>query len=222
MGLTAAWAAVLAAATLLAGCGGGDRADSPRPETPAAAVTLRDGLVPAPPGVAAACARARLEVLFPVRCPARWPPGTGHPDADFGGAPRAYLLDFANGWARHAPKVFHLLLGGQAQPFGPYDEALRISKLQRVPMQGGGMFTSGLPPRTLGTADVHGARARILSEPPYPQGGIHGGHVVVTWNEGGHGYLVSVHASNMSRRDQVRVAVAMARSAGMPPGPAGG
>jgi hypothetical protein len=105
------------------------------------------------------------------------------------------------------------MLGGQARPFGPYDPALRISELRRVPMEGGGLFTSSLPPRRIATADLGGRRARVLSEPPYPRGGIHGGHVVVAWNQDGHGYLVSLHAERMPRAEQVRLAVAMARSA---------
>jgi len=34
----------------------------------------------------------------------------------------------------------------------------------------------------------------VLRNPPYPAGGIHGGHVSVVWNAGGAGYVVSGHA----------------------------
>jgi len=164
--------------------------------------------------VRAACARAALAVLFPVRCPRRWPDGTGRDDYDFSAPPGVYLLNFANGFARRGPKVFHLLIGGQAAAYGDYDDALRISVDSTVPMRGGGTFVNGVAPRRIGTAALgDGLRARVLSEPPYPRGGIQGGHVLVLWNQDGHGYLVSIHASGMPAADQVRIAVAMARSA---------
>jgi hypothetical protein len=50
-----------------------------------------------------------------------------------------------------------------------------------------------------------------LKAPPYPQGGIHGDHSIVMWNENGHGYLVSTH-SETSRPAATRTAIQIARS----------
>ncbi len=47
---------------------------------------------------------------------------------------------------------------------------------------------------------MRGNDAVALREPPYPQGGLHGAHVVVPWNEGAHGYLVCVHGERLSQR----------------------
>lgn len=82
-----------------------------------------------------------------------------------------------------------------------------------IPERGGGTFVQQLPARRIATARVHGARAAVLREPPYPTGGIHGDHVLVLWNEGGHGYMVSVHGERLSRPALVSVVLAMARSA---------
>jgi hypothetical protein len=81
-----------------------------------------------------------------------------------------------------------------------------------IPTRGGGTFVQQLPARRVGSARVDDARATVLREPPYPAGGLHGGHVVVLWNEGGHGYLISVHGERLSQRALVSIALAMARS----------
>ena len=79
-------------------------------------------------------------------------------------------------------------------------------------MKGGGEFVRALPVRRIGTATVHDNRAALLRAPPYPQGGIHGGHVVILWNQDGHGYLVSAHGVRMPQRDIINVALQVARS----------
>jgi hypothetical protein len=62
-------------------------------------------------------------------------------------------------------------------------------------------------------ASVHGSPALLLREPAYPQGGLQGGRVVVLWNQGGHGYLVSVHGTTgMTQSVLIGVAVGLARS----------
>jgi hypothetical protein len=204
MDVARAMIAAFAALAILAGCGGKDATTG--------GDGASDGLSPAPPSVERGCARAARTVGFGVLCPSRWPAGSGRVEHDFSRPPGAYLLDFANGFAVRGAKVFHLMLGGQRRPFGAFDEGLRVSTLQLVPMRGGGTFTAGLPPRRIDTAKVHGKPARIFQEPRYPQGGIHGGHILVAWNEHDHGYLVSLHASNMPRAEQVKLALAMARS----------
>ncbi len=130
----------------------------------------------------------------------------------------AYLLDAENGFRRPGGHVFHLLVGGQRRPFGRWpsgvDPDLRVTTHKvTVPQRGGGMFVQQLPARRIAVARVHGARATVLREPPYPAGGLQGRHVVVLWNEDGHGYLVSVHGERLSRLALVPVALAMARSA---------
>jgi hypothetical protein len=130
----------------------------------------------------------------------------------------AYLLDAANGFSPRRTHVFHLLMGGQRRPFGQWpsgiDPDLRVTTHKVViPQRGGGTFVQQLPARRITTTSVHGARATVLREPRYPVGGIHGQHVVVLGNDGGHGYLVSVHGERLSQPALVSVALAMATSA---------
>jgi hypothetical protein len=176
-------------------------------------------LAPAPTAITNACARAATSATFPVLCPARWPSprGRGARKARlFEKAPDVYLIDAANGFSRRGGHVFHVLVGGQRRPFRHWpagvDPRLRVTTRKvTTPIQGGGEFVTQLPARGIGTARVNGARAAILQEPPYPAGGLHGGHVVVLWNEDGHGYLASVHGERLSRRALISIALTMAR-----------
>ncbi len=67
--------------------------------------------------------------------------------------------------------------------------------------------------RVLRATRVRSAPALVLRNPPYPVGGIHGGHVTVIWNAGGAGYAVSGHPAMSSRRvDGSVTARALARA----------
>ncbi len=179
----------------------------------------RTPLFPTPTAITDTCAQAAVYAEFPVLCPARWPLPRGAPKARlFERAPGVYLIDAANGFRRRGGHVFHLLLGGQRQPFGRWpggvDPDLRVTTRKvTIPTRDGGTFVQQLPARRIARAHVHGAPAAVLREPPYPAGGLHGGHVVVLWNEGRRGYLVSVHGERLSQRSLVSIALAMARSA---------
>lgn len=111
----------------------------------------------------------------------------------------SYMIDVSNGFSRRAPHVFHVVIGGQRRPFGPgltgIDPELGV-----------------ITPRRVGAASVHGSRAAVLQEAPYPKGGIHGGHVVILWNERGHGYVVSAHGSRIRQRAVIEAALDVARS----------
>jgi hypothetical protein len=195
------------------GCGEDEQTATRDPAAPS--------LRPAPAAVARACQQATGRAAFPVVCPSQWPPhgGAGQPKLrSFGRTADAYLLDASNGFSRRKTHVFHLLVGGQRRPFGRWpsgvDSDLRVTTHKVViPERGGGTFVQHLPARRIATARVHGAPATVLREPPFPTGGIHGDHVLVLWNEGGHGYMVSVHGERLSRPALVSVALAMARSA---------
>jgi hypothetical protein len=203
---------IILLAALLVGCGG-DHAPTPThssgPRLPVAPIAIKK-----------ACTRAAPATAVPVLCPTRWPSPSGR------GAPKArlfsevsdvYLINVENGFSRRGEHIFHLIVGGQAQPFGRWpagvDPDLRVTTRKVViPQRGGGRFVQQLPARRIATARVHGARAAVMQEPPYPAGGLHGGHVVVLWSEAGHGYLVSVHGERLSRHKQVSIALAIARS----------
>jgi hypothetical protein len=179
-------------------------------------------LPPAPDGVADGCREAADVAVFPVACPTEWP-DTGRP-AKVGlrlfGSDVAYVLEAQTGFGSRSP-VFHVLLGGQEKPFPAGFEGggrrLRVTTRRvTTPIFKGGeptgrRFVVTRPTRRVGTTRIHGQPAGILRAPPYPKGGIHGGHSIVMWNENGHGYLVSTH-SETSRRAATRTAIQIARS----------
>ena len=79
-------------------------------------------------------------------------------------------------------------------------------------MADGGRFTQQSAAKLLRRAPVSGSSAAVLEAPPYPQGGVHGGHIIVLWNAGGHGYVMSAHGEGMTRAAVIRAALRMARS----------
>jgi hypothetical protein len=133
--------------------------------------------------------------------------------------PDVYLLNAFNGLDDRSAHIFHLLIGGQAHPFGVHwraiDPGLRITThLIQIPKRGGGSFVQSRPARRIGMAVVHGLPAVLLQEPQYPQGGVQGGHVLALWDQDGHGYIVSVHGLSMTRAALIEAALALARSTG--------
>jgi hypothetical protein len=72
--------------------------------------------------------------------------------------------------------------------------------------------------RVVERTTVGAARALVVRAPPYPAGGVHGGHVIVLWNRRGRGYVVSLHftdhrdPSHYPERARVAAALSIARS----------
>jgi hypothetical protein len=212
-------AAATVAMALLAGCGDEQERASQGSPLPAA-----------PDGVADGCREAVEVVAFPVACPTEWPAARRPRKVGlrlFGGygasgEDDAYLLEAQTGFGSRSP-VFHVLFGGQLKPFPPGFEGggkqLRVTTRRVVspyyasPRGGRVLGTSVVerPARRVGKTRVHGQPAAIMKAPPYPEGGIHGGHSIVMWNENGHGYLVSTH-SETSRLAATRTAIQIARS----------
>jgi hypothetical protein len=177
-------------------------------------------VVVVPPVVRKACRQGARRVAFAVLCPSAWPVAehAGTPPLRWITLrPSVYLLNAFNGDQWLPAHVFHLLIGGQAHTFGAHwtaiDPGLRITtKLVRIPVEGGGTFVQQRPARRIGMSAVHGSPALLLREPPYPQGGLHGGHVLALWNQDGHGYVVSVHGIGLDQQALIAVAVTVARS----------
>jgi len=196
---------------LLAGCG--DKSER---------AASGSSLPPAPDGIADGCREAADVATFPVACPTEWP-DAGRPAQArlrlFGGDV-AYLLEAQTGFGNRSP-VFHVLLGGQEKPFPAGFEGggkrLRVTTRRvTTPILKGGeptgrTFVVSRPTRRVGATRIHGRPAAIMQAPPYPEGGIHGDHSIVMWNENGHGYLISTH-SETSRPAATRTAIQIARS----------
>ena len=59
-------------------------------------------------------------------------------------------------------------------------------------------------PMVLRAVRVRGQTGRLLQFDPRPPGGLHGGHYGLAWNEGGHGYLLSLHYETRDERRRPR------------------
>jgi len=186
---------------------------------------LRSGLPPAPTSVADGCRQADEAVSFTVLCPTGWPENVRPSRTTLrmlGETDEAYLLEDNTGFGSRSP-VFHVLLGGQHEPFPSTFEGggkrLRVTTRRVVTPyyaspRGGRVLGHRVverPTRRVATTHVRGQHAAIMKAPPYPHGGIHGAHMIVMWNENGHGYLVSAH-SERSPRAATMAALRIARS----------
>jgi hypothetical protein len=177
-------------------------------------------LIKAPAAVGAVCSKLTRSVSFTVMCPTAWPrtAGAGEPQVGVLATTQAtYLVNAFNGLSEHSAHIFHLLFGGQNTSFdsslGSIDPGLRVTTRDvRIPKTGGGTFVQQLAVRYIGSSTVHHRHARLLQEPPYPQGGVQGGHVLVLWNESGHGYLVPVHGQGLTKPELIAAATDFADS----------
>jgi hypothetical protein len=167
----------------------------------------------------------RVPVLCPVRLPrARWT--VRYRSLEH--ARTRYLIDLRVGDAGSG--AHHVLVGGRRRPFD-----LRSRDGQwpaRVPPSGefccsrpGDLGLIGAREQTAGIWEpvrmtvVRSVWLRqmpglMLAAVAHPDGGIHGGHVALVWNQGGHGYVFSIHARHHERptlHDQ-RVALAATRA----------
>lgn len=192
---------VFAAVAVLVGCGAGE---PERPEHSGARTRAADV------AFTQQCAREAGTVTVRVLCPTRLPTGGFEAPRNYGDAPCTYLINLEpRGFLNRTGTVFHLLFGGTCQPWNlrtrgdrwPAElTAPRSSKDLRL------IGTTSLVPgqteadrkrvalRVLRHARVRSARALVLRNPPYPTGGIHGGHISVIWNADGAAYVVSGHA----------------------------
>jgi hypothetical protein len=167
---------------------------------------------PAPAIVQRFCAHAGGQMT--VLCPTRWPhrlrsrveDGRDLTRPGFAG----YLGTF-NDPAFHTADLGHIILGGERRPF-----SLSGRRGARWPRRGqakpdpGSGFVGRI--HVVRRSTVGSDPALVVRTMPYPAGGIHGGHVVVLWNHGGHGYFVSLHFAGLPRAERIAAALAIARS----------
>jgi hypothetical protein len=189
-----------------------------------------------PPAVRSFCRQRAERHKFLVLCPARYPLA---PTSDVVGSGSS-LLGPSFYWASfNDPAGFddgddgHLILGAQRLPFSlagiagetwprpgqPRPVAqLALPRLLTTPMQGGGRYVEQRPARILTHTHVRGSSGLVLVAPGYPTGGFMGGHVIVIWNAGGHGYVLSFHFDGArdghvySQAQRVAAALAVAHS----------
>ncbi len=160
----------------------------------------------APAAVVTACrllARSRtLAVLCPMRLPkGRW--AVSHRTLRNGRC--AYLLDLnTRPFGQNIP--FPGLAGGRCGQWPltirsghrPADPALAndLGLIGAKPLrsgQPGDTTPTPVSPRVLRRIDIAGHHGLLLQEAGYPSGGVHGGHIAAIWNQGGDGYVLSLH-----------------------------
>jgi hypothetical protein len=194
---------------------------------------------PTPRAVTAACKQRAMLGHFPVLCPRSYPltsqSAVTITTTQFR-APSSYWIETNDAAGFAADDDGHLIFGGQRPTFSlrgavgqtwprPGErfpvQQLGIPRLMTIPLQGGGTFAQQRPPRVVAHVTVRAHRGLVLAAPPYPLGGIMGGHVLVLWNEGGHGYLVSLHygsrsqGHSFSRSQRIEAALTVARSSAL-------
>ena len=149
-----------------------------------------------------------------VLCPTRLPLGGFESPRDYGEPPCSYLIDLEpRGMLKRPGTVFHLLFGGTCEPWNldisngrwPADLSLMGDDLRLIGTMNvtpGQTRADGrrVRLRVLRRARIGSSSALVLRNPPYPVGGIHGGHSSVMWNAGGAGYVVSGHAVASAER----------------------
>ncbi len=109
---------------------------------------------------------------------------------------------------------FHVLAGGRRGRFSlktitgswPRDGDLPrgLGLVGAKPLKSGQRHDERRPVRLklLRSVKVAGHRALLLQVADYPDGGVHGGHLAVVWNQGRDGYVLSLHFAERSPREQ--------------------
>lgn len=202
------WIPLLAVAAVAAaaapGCGDGDGAP--------AAAPARAAPPAAPPRVRSACEEVAATNDLLIRCPARLPvSGAGGTlklrvaHLDFATDRCAYLIDF-EGPRGTTNRPFHVLVGGAPgyaldvsdgrwpRAF-PKEDPLRLIPVE--PLEPGETTSNRL--RVPVVRDPPGPLL-VVEMPPYPSGGVHGGHLVGLARRGADTYVVSLHFQDRSDR----------------------
>jgi hypothetical protein len=162
-----------------------------------------------------------------IACPTLLPVSSeGGPTVrDFGGRggvtelldvvdPAAFEAGSGSGWgAAHlwigATRRELPVLGARGRRWPPPWLLVKPPAALRIPLRDGTMQR----PTVLGPALVGDRPAVLLRSAPYPLGGVHGGHVLVVWNDRRrHGHLVSLHYGGVPLRTRLRAALAVATS----------
>lgn len=171
-----------------------------------------------PAGVTAACARVAGEARVAVLCP---PAGDAGEDGlavvheDLDPDPCAYVLNLQQPDHDAAGRsASHVVLGGSCAPLPltapgarwPIDPLKSLRAVATPPLQSGQTpdQVTLRRPMVLRAVRVRGQAGRLLQFDPRPPGGLHGGHYGLAWNEGGHGYLLSLHYETRDERRRPR------------------
>lgn len=204
--------AITVAVIGLAGCGGSDTSKQTATTSTGPQRSATVTLQPTPTTITTACRRLAASRMLPVLCPTRLPEGrwfVNHRTLRNGRC--AYLLDLnTHPFGQNIP--FHALAGGRCGLWPlttrsgrwPARGALTndLGLIGAKPLRPGQPSTTTptpVPPRVLRRVDVNGHHGLLLQEAVYPNGGVHGGHLAVIWNQDGNGYVLSLHFTESPR-----------------------
>ena len=216
--ITRSWAPALLLTVLVAACGGDDEARPARPDVLGAEM---------PATIATVCTGIAGDSEVPVLCPPAG--GSGGPldviHEDLDPEPCGYLINLeAPVDRRDGAAPSHAVIGGRCTPLpvdeppGPWPaeppESLRL--VANPPLESGRQPRVARP-EVLRPIDVRGRQGLLMQSAPGTEGGFHGSHYELVWNEGGAGYTVSLHWPSGDRgaaptRRQVELLLTLARS----------
>lgn len=194
------WTAVpLPLLAVLAACGEGEKPRSPEP------LRLTDTVSPV---ITRACETAAERSSLTVACPRIVPADRDHDIHDVGklGGKRGP----ADSYSIHV--ISPSIRRGASDPENPghwaIDAARSVSTLRKALMAN----VQVRPARR--TLELNGVDVTEYTMPPYPAGGLHGGHVVLLWKGDRAAYLLSVHDPRNRRRALAMASALVADTAG--------
>lgn len=203
--------AVLVVAAALAGCGGDGRPGS---------ATGREGatrssdvrLVRPPEEVVRRCAALAPRRAIPVLCPTRLPRADWYVRYQTLRGGRSEYLTNLDTKPAGSGDPFHVLAGGRRGRFSlkvirgswPLNADLPrgLGLVGAKPLKPGQRHDEQRAVRlkVLRSVKVAGHPGLLLKVADYPDGGVHGGHMAVVWNQGRDGYVLSLHFAERSLR----------------------
>jgi hypothetical protein len=152
--------------------------------------------------VQASCRAIARDRALPVLCPSGLPAGAWIPEPRLGLrlGRCTYLLSIVT---RKATQPFHAIFGGQCRALAltvraghwPADSRVRdrLGLIGAKPLKPGEHVFPPVFPTLIRRIAVHGHQGLLLVIAPFPNGGVHGGHIAAIWDQGGHGYAISLH-----------------------------
>jgi hypothetical protein len=219
-----------------AGCGGGDSgAAKTSPARTAAPPTPTEQLPRVPRLVVQRCAALAPRRDIPVLCPTRLPKARWFVRYQTLADGRLEYLTDLETKPQGSGDPFHVLVGGRRGRFSlktttdgewPVDApvpsptccATTPRDLDLIGARQGKQPDTWEPVRLKLRRRTTVARhaALLLMAAGYPDGGIHGGHLAVVWNQGDDGYVLSMHfAEHNKRAPSEQEAVLLQAAAGM-------
>jgi hypothetical protein len=213
----------LIAAGMTAGCASGDGSDTRTRPAPRAAETL----IPLSRAAVQRCSALASRRDIPVLCPTHLTAGRWHVRYQtLRRGRREYLCNLETTPAGSGD-AFHVLAGGRSSPFSLRTTASgEWPRNPRLPRDLGLIGSERRKPgqrsrperwirlRLSRRATVATHPALVLRVAEYPDGGVHGGHLAVVWNQGDAGYALSIHFAERNRHSPTEREALLLQAAG--------